>query len=188
MNASRERGFSLIEMLITLLVIVLFTSLVTLNLGSGAGERERDQLAMALRDGVQYALDEAQFAGRDFGLLLQRDEGVDPAYFLRWRERQPQGWRPPAQGTDVFVDLRLAGELTLTLDGLLISPADSGAGEALAGTAPQWQFLASGETQTGELLWRDDVSGEALWRMEWDALGRLSLFRGDDSEAFARAY
>ena len=64
-------GFSLLEMLLVLFVVVVLTSLVSLNVGSGADTRLREQAALSIRDGVVFALDEAQFTGRDFGLLLQ---------------------------------------------------------------------------------------------------------------------
>ena len=180
-------GFSLLEMLLVLFVVVVLTSLVSLNVGSGADTRLREQAALSIRDGVVFALDEAQFTGRDFGLLLQAGTGVDPGVQLRWRERLAQGWRGPANNAVVFEDLWLDGDVELILDGLLVEPVDPAEGDALAGSVPQWLFLASGDTQTGQLLWRDSVSGEMLFRLEWDALGRVEVFRGDELDSLAAA-
>ena len=53
-----------------------------------------------LADVAAYALDEAQFTGRDYGLLLQRDViAGEVVYRYEWRERTGQGWRrPPVAG------------------------------------------------------------------------------------------
>ena len=156
-------------------------------MGSGAGDRLREQAVLAVRDGAGYALDEARFSGRDFGLLLQYAEREQPGVLLRWRERLPAGWRPPERSAAVFEDLWLEGDVELLLDGLAVTPFDGAAGGETAGTVPQWQFLASGDTQTGELRWRDPQTGAQLWRLEWDALGRFSVFRGDELESLATA-
>lgn len=185
------RGFSLLEMLLVLFVIVVLTSLVTLNVGSGSGGRELQRQLRSLRDVAEYALDEAQYSGRDFGLLLQRAVGDDGGgeLWLRWRERLPQGWRAPQRSREVFRDIRVpAGvELELLLDGSAVLPADAAAAAERAGVEPQWLFLASGETQSGEMLWRRAQDGALLWRMDWDPLGRIRLYAGDDPDALATA-
>jgi hypothetical protein len=165
--------------LLVLFVVVLLTSLVTLSVDSGVGPRAREQAIRALRDTAAYAVDDAQFTGRDLGLLLQRRASAEPGVVLHWRERQPQGWRRPATVADVFAQLELDGEVSLILDGVEVVAADAAAADPLAGTAPQWLFTASGETQSGELLWRDADSGVLLWRLSWDALGRFELYPGD---------
>ena len=38
-------------------------------------------------------------------------------------------------------------------------------------------FYSSGETTPGIMTWVDTESGEVLWELEWDLLGRLSLRR-----------
>lgn len=177
MTVGRAGGFSLLEMLLVLFIVVLLTSLVSLTVNSGAGSRREEQALRALSDAAAYALDEAQFAGRDFGLLLERNTGGQPGVTLAWRERLPQGWRQPARSGDVLTNIQLASDVTLLLDGQAVLPADPSSENA--GVAPQWLFLASGETQAGELLLRDPQSGELDWRLEWDALGRFGLYRGD---------
>ena len=46
---------------------------------------------------------------------------------------------------------------------------------------PQVVFYASGETTPGSMELRDEDSGELLWRLEWDLLGRFEVLR--DGEA-----
>jgi hypothetical protein len=38
-------------------------------------------------------------------------------------------------------------------------------------------FYASGETTVGAINVRDQESGDLLWRIEWDLLGRFELLR-----------
>jgi prepilin-type N-terminal cleavage/methylation domain-containing protein len=183
------RGFSLIEILIVLFVIVMLTSLVSLNLGGGDGERAQQRKLAALRSAVRYAMDEAQFSGRDFGLLWHFDSGAEGAQLLSFRERLPQGWRPPERPSEALDPIVIDGDSTLTLllDGVAVIAAPAEAGAPLAGATPQWLFLASGETQAGELLLRNRDSGDLIGRVTWDALGRFELYRGDEQEALGAA-
>ena len=56
----QPRGFSLLELLVTLFVIVLVTSLVTLNVTSGGGDIRLESSLRDLADGAAYARDEAE--------------------------------------------------------------------------------------------------------------------------------
>jgi general secretion pathway protein H len=178
-----SRGFSLLEMLLVLFVIVVLTSLVTLNVNSGAKTRVAQDALQSLRRTAAYALDEAQFGGRDFGLLLVRAEAVGAELRFVWRERLPQGWRSPEQSRDIFTDIDLPDTVTLILDDTVVVPLEPSAAVETLGAAPQWLLLASGETQAGELLWLDGERAEQLWRLRWDALGRFELLRGEQEEA-----
>ncbi|KZX59463.1 hypothetical protein A3709_14305 [Halioglobus sp. HI00S01] len=178
-----QRGFSLLELLVTLFVVVLVTSLVTLNVGSGAGDYELQGQMEEIADTAAYALDEAQFVGWDFGLLLLRSDEPDSAYSLDWLERGPERWRAPASGKDVFRPMDLPADITLELelDGVLQEQ------EVFLPTqefpAPQMVFYASGETPPGNLSVIDDRNGELLWRLEWDLLGNFrALYRGEEPE------
>lgn len=181
-----QAGFSLLELLVTLIVVVLVTSLVTLTLNSGGRDIELEAQARNLAEVAAYALDEAQLQGRDFGLLLQQSlvEG-DRVYGYGWRERLVEGWREPLSGKEVFAGQRLPPgiELRLELEDAPIAeiPA-AGAGEE---APPQVVFYASGETTAGSLELRAADSGELLWRLQWDLLGRFEVLRrGQVEEEF----
>lgn len=180
-------GFSLIEMLVVLFVIVLLTSLVSLNVNTGGPDRVTRQRLDALLAFAAFALDEAQESGSDFGLLftLERDARGEAVIRAHWRQRLLEGWREPVSAGDAFETISFPPgvEVSLRLDGTLTALAEAEAADARDGRTPQWLFTASGETQTGELLLRDGVSGDALWRVSWDALGRFTVFRGDELEA-----
>ncbi len=189
MRWPRQRGFSLLELLVVLFVIVLVVSLVDLSVSSGGEERRVEMEVLSVADVSRYAMDEAELAGEDFGLLLQRGfiEG-ETVYRYSWRQRRPQGWREPELARDVFVDHNFppSVEIELELDNLPVAELaeiDDPAAE------PQIVFYASGETVPGALTWRLRDTGELLWRLEWDLLGRYTALRGglpaeDQDDAF----
>ncbi|MFK7829224.1 MAG: prepilin-type N-terminal cleavage/methylation domain-containing protein [Congregibacter sp.] len=186
-----ERGFSLVELLVVVLVVVIIASLVTLNVGSGTGDRELERRVQTLRATAAYALDEAQFSGADFGLLFVADsnDGGDTMLTVHWRQRLPAGWRLPVQSVEFFSPLIFpaSARVQLLLGDIEILLADAAAASPTSGVAPQWLLFSSGETQPGELIFRDRDSGEILWRLSWDLLGRFEIFRGERSDNEAAA-
>jgi prepilin-type N-terminal cleavage/methylation domain-containing protein len=191
----RDAGFSLIEMLVVLFVVVLLTSLVSLNLDSGAGDRavrERLDTLLAL---AGLALDEAQDSGTDLGVLFLEDVNARGETTVRalWRQRLRIGWRQPEDALGLFEPLLFPPgvELRLYLDGDAVAPLRPGDAAAVDERAPQWLFSASGETQNGELEILAIEDGERLWRATWDALGRFDVYRGDsleDEDSYADAF
>ncbi|MBM69279.1 MAG: type II secretion system protein GspH [Haliea sp.] len=186
-SAARRRGFSLVELLVVLFVIVMMTSLATLNVGDGGQQQLLESQVRELRNVAEFALEEAQMAGRDMGLVLAVDpRGAETRYLYDWRERRPEGWRSPALARDVLAPRTLVAdvELVLLLDGV---PASDLLTAPLAeDAAPQVVFYASGEVAPGALEWRSRETAELLWRLEWDLLGRMAMMpRGlaDDADA-----
>ncbi len=172
MRPFRQRGFSLLEMLVALLIIVLATSLVTLNINTGNEDKRLDSAVRQLTETANYALDEAQFTGMDYGLQFSAvsERGI-PHYHWRWRERGPEGWREPASGKEVFAegDLPEGVELQLTIEDV-IQPRDV-LDNGSDATDPQLILYSSGETPPGSLDVRAGDRAELRWRVEWSALG-----------------
>lgn len=178
-----QRGFSLLELLVTLFVVVLITSLVTLNVGSGSGDIRLEAKVRNLADVASYALDEAQMLGLDYGLLLQRvDVDGEVIHTYSWRERRAKGWQLPTSGKDVFAEQQMPPdiELQLELEGVAVAELPIGGGEVEA--APQVVLYASGETTPGAIEVRRRDNSELLWRVEWDLLGRFELLRRGEVE------
>ncbi len=184
MTRRHQRAFSLLELLVTLFVIVLVTSLVTLNVGSGGAEYQVQEDVEAIADTANYALDEAQFAGWDFGLLIrQESDGGESRFRLEWLERGPERWRRPVSGKEVFAALLLEPglDLQLELDGVVQDSELFFPNQDYP--EPQLVLYASGETLPGALDFSSETSGELLWRLEWDLLGNFrALHRGLDEE------
>ncbi|MEH6593218.1 MAG: GspH/FimT family pseudopilin [Halioglobus sp.] len=186
MKGGSQRGFSLLELLVALFVVMVITSLVTLSVNSGSQDAKLEAQVKSLADRSAYALDEAQMTGLDLGLLLEKTYASgDVVYRYSWLERGEKGWRAPEIDRDIFtagefdpeIELQLiledlpVPELAVRTDGLAVSP--------------QVVFYASGETTPGFIELRQRDTGEILWLVEWDLLGRFSLLlRGEplDSE------
>lgn len=178
------RGFTLLELLVVLFVIMLLTSMATLNVGSGAADRLLEDQLRQLQSMLAYAADEAQMSGRDYGLLLHKVD-IDGENVVRygWRERRPEGWRQAQSVSAVFDELDFSPRMDVSLqldDGLKV---EVGPLDDPLGASPQVVFYASGEVLAGALDVRRRQDGELLWRLEWDLLGRSRLLpRGEPAE------
>ena len=70
----RQRGFSLLELLVALMVIVLVTTMVNLTVSSGGQDIQLESMVRNVADVGSYALDEAQMTGVDYGLLIEEEQ------------------------------------------------------------------------------------------------------------------
>ena len=181
MSPGRARGFSLLELLVALFVVMIITSLVTLNVNSGGRDIQLEAKVRSLADIASYALDEAQMNGVDMGLLLERTNTAGESFYrYSWRERRTEGWRQPETDSDIFGPGEFSPELELhlVLEDLPV-PDLAGNSEAIDST-PQVIFYSSGETSPGFIEFRLQQTGELLWLVEWDLLGRFAvLLRGE---------
>lgn len=186
MTVPCQRGFSLLELLVVMFVVVIITSLVSLAVNSGGQDLRLESDVRNLADVARYAMDEAELSGDDYGLLLQLKEGArEQSYVYSWRQRRPEGWRQPDLARDVFEDTELPAQIELELELDDVPVPDFEAAEEAVDATPQVIFYASGETTPGALLWRDREKGDLLWRLEWDLLGRFTALRrglADDDE------
>lgn len=186
--STRQHGFSLLEMLVTLIVIVLVTSLASLTINSGGQDTQLEGVVRNLADVGSYALDEAQMTGVDYGLLIEEEQAAGvTSYSYRWLERFIDGWREPASGKDVFARQQLPPGVALELVLEDAPVAELSLDEKKEkGVTPQVVFYASGEATVGEINVRKVDNGELLWRIEWDLLGRFDVLRrgvADEDEA-----
>lgn len=183
------RGFSLLELLVVLFVVVIITSLATLNVGSGNQDLRLEAQVREMQNIALFALDEAQLSGRDMGMLLFLDNrGPETAFGYDWRERRPEGWRRPLAASDVFTEQALPAEVELSLILENVPASDLLPAPVAADAAPQVVFYASGEVVPGELELRRRDNGEILWRLQWDLLGRMTLLRrGEVADDFDRS-
>ena len=175
----RQAGFSLLELLVALFVVVLVTSLVTLSVGSGGGDLQLDSRVRSLSQIAGYALDEAQMSGIDHGLLLyrERDDRGEMVYGYTWRERRVEGWRQPQRDLDIFIEQQFDPGIELDLELEDYALGNTSLEELRPDAAPQVYLFASGETTPGAIEVRRESTGEILWRIEWDLLGRFRLMR-----------
>ncbi|NDI01633.1 MAG: prepilin-type N-terminal cleavage/methylation domain-containing protein, partial [Actinobacteria bacterium] len=111
------RGFSLIELLVAVFVIVLLTGVVSLNVGRGGAELELEGEVRHLSGLLAFASAEAGLSATDHGLFIARDSDMDSSgYEGIWLRRFDQGWAAPRASAEVFEPLTLASGFELRLD------------------------------------------------------------------------
>ncbi|MEH6570815.1 MAG: GspH/FimT family pseudopilin [Halioglobus sp.] len=184
-RSTAQRGFSLLELLVALFVVMIVTSLVTLNVNSGGQDLKLEASIRSLANLSSYALDEAQMNGTDMGLFIERiDSGRASFYRYSWRQRDGQEWREPERDRDLFSPREFPPEVELDLSLEDLPVPDFGVKTEAENPVPQIVFYASGETTPGYLEFRSSENGEILWVVEWDLLGRFKLLlRGEPDEA-----
>jgi general secretion pathway protein H len=184
-TVSRQRGFSLLELLVALTVIVLVTSLVSISFDSGGQDVRLEATVRNLADVASYALDEAQMTGLNYGLLLEEEyvEG-EVLYSYSWLERQLDGWVEPASGKELFAKQQLPPGIALELE-VEAAPVEelSLEDDSEEIITPQVVFYSSGEATVGAIDVRRVEDSALLWRIEWDLLGGFDvLLRGEVEE------
>ncbi len=179
--STRQHGFSLLEMLVALIVIVLVTSLASLTINSGGQDIHLEAAVRNLADAGSYALDEAQMNAVDYGLLIEEEQAAgETMYSYRWLERYLDGWREPTSGKDVFARQQLPPGVALELeleDAPVVELSLDEKKKKEEGVSPQVVFYSSGEATVGAINVRQQGSDDLLWRLEWDLLGRFSVMR-----------
>ena len=104
MSSVTPRGFSFIELLVAIFVIVLLTGVVSLNVGRGGADLQLDGEVRYLANLLSFSGTEAGLSAADHGLLIVFDSTArDTRYQGIWLRRFDQGWASPRAGTDVFV-------------------------------------------------------------------------------------
>ena len=173
--SQRQTGFSLIEMLAVVFVVVLLTSLVSLNVGSGSSDISRENKVREVAALLGYALTEAELSGTDHGLLIHRLDGFEGSCGGLWLRRYDQGWAEPLSRNTAFEDVFFEPDIELELRLDEQPPVDIEALEDDTNPPPQLILFAGGEVTPGELDWIDLRSGDLLYRLRWDLFGRMTF-------------
>lgn len=182
----RQRGFSLIELLVVLVVVVLMIGFATVQLGDGGRSNQIRWNVRHLADTLSLASDEAQVSGRNRAVALWRED-IEAAWQVNWYEQQADGNWEDAQGEvdDAFAPMVLSqgfnADLIIEDEGYLL-PEDIDTSETLV--EPQLFFFSGGQVTPFELtLWMEqDKSHTYLIRA--DLLGRISLLEsGEDGSS-----
>lgn len=181
-----QGGFSLIELLVALMVVVLLTAVVSLGVGRGGAD-------IALDDDVAYFAKvfelisvEAELAGADYGLYFE-EIIVDgkQAIAVSVLQSFDQGWAAPRVSREQFRDLAFDPQydIAIRLDGqpeLLLEPVEGRDESAIQALIPQVQFYAGGEVTPGEIDWVDPQTGAIHYRLSWDLFGRTAVLIGGE--------
>lgn len=170
-----QRGFSLIEILVALFVIVMLTSLVTLNLSSPERDRMAEDSAHTIASLLDYALEEAQYSGYEYGVFLSASEQDDLTAKLTFKRFERSGWvslsdsilTGPIEIADgVSLELWVEGE---RID-LVPIPQD------VANWRPSIRMWPSGEMTAGRAVISDTSEGSLQgWEVDWTLFGGATV-------------
>ena len=170
-----QRGFSIIEILVALFVIVMLTSLVTLNLSSPERDRMAEDSAHTIASLLDYALEEAQYSGYEYGVFLSASEQDDLTAKLTFKRFERSGWvslsdsilTGPIEIADgVSLELWVEGE---RID-LVPIPQD------VANWRPSIRLWPSGEMTAGRAVISDTSEGSLQgWEVYWTLFGGATV-------------
>ena len=170
-----QRCFSLIEILVALFVIVMLTSLVTLNLSSPERDRMAEDSAHTIASLLDYALEEAQYSGYEYGVFLSASEQDDLTAKLTFKRFERSGWvslsdsilTGPIEIADgVSLELWVEGE---RID-LVPIPQD------VANWRPSIRLWPSGEMTAGRAVISDTSEGSLQgWEVDWTLFGGATV-------------
>jgi general secretion pathway protein H len=161
-----QRGFSLLELLVVVLIAGLMAALVALSFGNLGAVRPEDELRQ-LADRIALAHEEATLSGRVLGLRATADGFEFVELRIAADERQAK-WQA-VEADRLLAPVAYAAPLAFTLevDGAPARPDDA--------TAPSVLLLPDGELTPFSMLLR--ASDDAAARLRGEADGRLSVER-----------
>jgi general secretion pathway protein H len=182
----RNRGFTLIEILVVVIIVATISSMALLSLGLIGDDRELDTERRRLATLLELAQDEAAMQGREFGLeLLQsgyRFVEFDP-FAARWDALQHDDLlrlRKLPEGMELELYLEDQRVMLNTDPRKLQKPDDDNAMRTTADEyTPHLYLSSSGESTAYEIRLRRPANDQELV-MRGDILGNIELDESDD--------
>lgn len=167
------RGFTLIEVLVTVVILAVLASVLVLAVGAGDEEQWLRREAERLQARIDYACERAELTGRELGLHLRRGGyAFSTPYGEDWR----------------FIDDDKALQRATLPKAITLAAGDHELTESFA-EKPQFLCLASGEATPAQIelaagaratRWRIDIALDGSTRLQrrapddrdWQAAGQ----------------
>jgi general secretion pathway protein H len=166
------RGFTLIEMLVTLVIMGLLAGLASLSVGGSTHRAAREE-AERLVQVLGFASEEAGYQGEEYGVLVEDDRYAvlrfDPDAET-WSESTERQLAPHTLPGNVRIGLVLGEAAELPQRGRARRDSDAG-GESLK---PEVLILSSGEITPFDIEFRAGDGEEPAARVRSDGSGNLS--------------
>ena len=172
MYRSRQRGFTLLEILVVVTIIGIFVGVAVLSIDITGSDRESEQEAFRLKTLVELVREESLLQGLDYGLLFTRT-----GYKFYYYDYERREWLlPPDDRVLVERVFPEALEMSVIVDDrdLILEPApDLINGET---GEPQVLVLSSGEMTPFELeIFRDPLGTRHALTAEFDGEIEISI-------------
>lgn len=154
------RGFTLIEMLVTVVILAVLASVLVLSVGAGDEEQRLQREIERLQARIVYACERAELTGRDIGLHL-RERGY------AFSAAQAEGWR--------FIEDDAALKRTALPEAMRLAADDEALAENFV-EKPQLLCFASGEATPMQIELAAGTRA-TRWRIDLGFDGRTTLQR-----------
>ncbi|WP_299495853.1 type II secretion system minor pseudopilin GspH [uncultured Shewanella sp.] len=193
MNMLRQKGFTLMEVLLVVLLMGLAAAAVTLSMGGAGKDRALEKTAQQFMQSVELVLDETVMSGDFVGIVVEPDN----YQFVLYAEGK---WQP-LENDRLLSEREMdpGVEMTLIVEGLPLVQDDEEKGSAFTDDGPfiektdeekkkfpepQILLFPSGEMSAFELTFsgRDDSGNYIDVKVIGDAFGRVVLGRENDEK------
>lgn len=140
----RQRGFTLLEVLVVLVIVALVTGTLLVGRGNDAARNLREQAAR-LHEVLQLTIEQAVLQGREYGLVIH-DRGYGFVVFdtgaRRWEALIQKPLGPHRLQPEQRLELSLPGDSSAELS----APIDPSTPHADASQSPAVLLLSNGES------------------------------------------
>jgi general secretion pathway protein H len=172
----RNKGFTLVEILVVVVIIAIMVSLAVLSIGVTGRDSQLDEESRRIEGLVDLLHDRALLEGRDFGLRLE-----PTAYEFVVYDPDRDRWMSLDQEQEFRrrnLPKGLSFQLELDSQVVVIKPIDRSLSDDEPPPGPQVAVAASGEGTPFRLtLLRDGTTAKAS--VDGDAMGKITRVSSD---------